>query len=301
MTLRSLFILLLFTVNASLASGQWEPDRFLFSSQVAPPRPKAVKSRLPSNIKADKAGAESTRKSPMSVESKPTTAMTSPAAEEPQTPTSSLGTRLQGHVGYLDFSAKGLPATMTAAKAQFAVGVRIEFNLAPAHSVQCDYLTTGSTGGGATAEQPSLYSKRWEDMMAAYTFETSLLGIRNRFGGVVRQSGWWGPGKDQLNSLEKISGVGLKFEIDGERQGQWVPALRVQVFPNYSTADRQLSGRAVQVEGAASLSLAPHRQLLLNVGYEMQSLKGSEDSRDVILNLDQRIMKAYIGYQVSTF
>ena len=137
---------------------------------------------------------------------------------------------------------------------------------------------------------------RWEDWGGNYKREFNFFDQRSAAGLLLRQHSWWRTNDNADYSLKSINGVGVCGSFFLPAKGLWSSKVNLQALPFLANEKRSLRGISYGLDWVGYYPLSFARSLIVNIGYERIDLKSSSDSQ---FDLNQRLLKISIGYQLS--
>jgi hypothetical protein len=291
---RSWYLILLFTLISSLASGQWESDQFLFDSKIKTSRPKPSRRDLTKEADTQKPLeiAESAKLANPNIEAVP--------SMEPTRIPASLGLPsvvMQARLGYVDFNSKSSSDIMNFSQGSYSLGVGIAFALSDQSHIKLNYLSSPDLTMGVIHPQGHRIKTRWEDMSIGYEREIQAFGRTMKAEPFLRQNAWWKTGSTDSASLEQLNEFGASLTLPLAVRGNWVPELKLQFVPFVKSTNAQLTGTSVSAEWSTFFRLKAQRAVILNIGYESLQLK---ENSDADFSFRQGMIKVFFGYQIST-
>ncbi len=274
--------LLLFTVISSLASAQWDSDRFLFEPQPQVPRLKPIKQ----NQMKEKKSPKSTQLLPEhptqeSVEIEiPISPERTPASRD--LPKIKLGVQL----GYVDLKSKSNFEELTFSKSSFSFGVKLSVPIAESSDITFGYISA-----------PELGKFRSEQALVENTYKIELSDQVLDFGPVFRQTAFWGSGRASALSFQQINSLGISGHFNLPPQGKWMPLLSLQLFPLLLGSDMTVNGSISEIDWTSYLEIKSDRSFMINFGYEKIDLRNTSELGG---SMNQGQLKVFFGYRLST-
>lgn len=295
MSQSNLALLLLFLLNSSLASGQWESDQFLFGTQdsklprIQPNRPRSrveekKEDRQTKQFIEEKAALDEDTVSAVSDQRMPAGLRTSTS-------------NLQVQLGYIDFRSRGDIAGMTFSQGSYSVGTALSLQVDTEQYVNLCYTTTPEIVVRGRSSEQWAQRLRWEDFKAEYFRRTEAFEREVAISVFLRQNAWWGRNYTSVASLRQLNSVGVGLAIPFHDQGLWQSSLQVRAAPWIASAARDFTGRSFAIDWLSFYPLGTDRSVMLNIGYEAVELRQSYENNS---RLDQGLIKVYLGYRIST-
>lgn len=276
--------ILLFTGISSLASAQWESDRFLFEPQSNLSRPKTVKQNTLSE-----------KKSAHEVESNlsPPAASLVPKVEVPGTQERSPAgidlpkVKLGPHFGFIDLNSKSNWNELQFKQSSYTFGVKLSTAIGDISDLTFCYSST-----------PGLGPFRREEVFFENTYKVTLFDRELQLGPALRQTALWGSEAMSNLKFQQISNVGLSGHLNLAPQGKWRPLLSVQIYPVLINNNSSVRGSLSNFEWTTYFETKSTRAFMLNLGYERLDLTNTSATGGTLI---QGQLKMFVGYRLSTY
>ncbi|MEY4617470.1 MAG: hypothetical protein RJB66_2430 [Pseudomonadota bacterium] len=294
---RASIILVLFTFFTSLASGQWEADQFLFSNKESPARPKPIAienkktatNARPSKL-IDKKNEPKKTTEPEIVQA-PSDPLRDPASFEEST----VG--IDAKLGYIDFDSKSSSRAMDFNEGSTTVAAQLDLGIDPKNTIEVNYAGTAQIQSAVVWNGQSINQINWEDMNLAYSYRWFRGLNQIQIGPIFRQNNWWGQTPGKRVSLERLESFGLHGRYLFSKSERLRHQLQLQLLPRtYSLVSGGL-GYDLLMDWTSVYDLTTGRALVFQLGAEQLKIKDVEDVR---AQLDQRLIKVFVGYRVFT-
>jgi hypothetical protein len=290
--------LLLFTFFASLASGQWEADQFLFDKAKSPSRPKPINGESKKETVSDKKGktlkadvATQPAKIPPALQPSVPAAPRDPAAIQDAT------VSINARMGYVDFLSQSSGSHLDFSRGAYSVGAHLGIGIDPMNSVQISYVGTAELQSAIDWNGQSVSHLKWEDLGFQYSYRLSVNDNELYVGPLYRRNTWWAQIAGKRLSLERIETYGAQVLYQFPKKEKIQQQLQWQGLPFARSLESHITGYDVSAEWILNYDLSPKRTLVLHLGAEKLQLSGDANQQS---ELDQRIMKAFVGYKIST-
>jgi hypothetical protein len=305
-------LILLFLVNGSLASGQWDTDQFLFSSGLQQPRPKTVPMVKPVD------GKNQSRPTPEAFEVMepggpgsrlPTNPLSPPTSSEAPVLAPALSSRptkdtesgqskvsLEGQLAYQNFAMRGNFEALQFSQGAASAGLRLNLASASLGEFHFYYLLVPELAVSRNSTASGFGKFHWDDVGIEYFFFREQLAAEVQVGAVAGESTWWGHSGVKTSNLLQLNYWGAALAIRQRPSQQGGQSLNLQAFPWVGAGQAQMRGLGYRLEYSRLLGTAGRKAMAIALSFEQFNFKGGVDQE---IRLQQQVLGASVHYILS--
>lgn len=291
--------LLLFTFFTSLASGQWEADQFLFEKKNEKSRPKPVASETKNEKPKNKNHPIVKTVPPVMVNEpipEPAQQDKNPQGRDPASLQDAV-VSMNARVGYIDFLSKSTNTPLAFSTGTYSLGAHLGIGFDAVNSMQVSYAGTAELQSAFDWNGQSVNHLKWEDIGIQYSYHFLGDDHELHWGPIYRKNTWWGQIAGTRTSLERIEGYGVHGLYLWAKQNNFRHQIQWQALPYVQSLESDQRGFDMALDWVSDYAISSKRALVIQLGFEKLQLSSQENSPS---GLDQRIIKFFVGYKIST-
>lgn len=287
--------LIFFTFISSLASAQWDSDRFLFEEPTTIARPKA--NREPNREKTREAQPSKIK---LEEPIKPVAAIHPESSDAVKKSTEMEIDRrsvlIDALFGQCDLNSSGLEIGGPVPRRSFGLGVKLYIPIDDSISVRTHFWSAPNLGRDAsTAKNQQLRLDQF-GIDLSFASQQLFMGIFN-WGLYAEQVSIWGSNELEQSNAVQTNIVGVSGIYAAPKQGRWASNFELKIGPVLFTNQQRLRGSSVSVNWNSGLALEGGKSFLLGLGLESNRFNSTGvDQKSMVVNQ----LQILIGYRIST-